>query len=89
MSPLTREERAARARLQITSQFDNKQQVFLNFVLAQYVKVGVAELNVEKLGPLLKLKYNAIADAIADLGKPETIRDVFTGFQKYLYQEAV
>ena len=58
-------------------------------MLAQYVKVGVGELDEEKLGPLLKLKYHdSIADAIADLGQPEQIREVFAGFQKYLYQEA-
>jgi len=39
--------------------------------------------------PLLRLKYNdAIADAIADLGRPEEIGKVFSGFQKYLYQQA-
>jgi type I restriction enzyme R subunit len=38
---------------------------------------------------LLLLKYhNAIADAIADLGRPEEIGNIFSGFQKYLYQEA-
>ena len=89
MAPLTREERAARARARILGQFADKQQAFLDFVLAQYVNVGVGELDTQKLGPLLKLKYNAISDAIADLGAPEQIREVFTGFQKYLYQEAV
>jgi type I restriction enzyme R subunit len=89
-APLTREERAERARMQISSRFDDKQQAFLDFVLAQYVRVGVGELDVQKLGPLLKLRYNnAIADAIADLGQPEQIRAIFAGFQKYLYQEAV
>ena len=40
-----------------------------------------------KLTPLLRLKYhNSIADAVADLGKPEEIGKVFAGFQKYLYQ---
>jgi type I restriction enzyme R subunit len=53
------------------------------------VKVGVHEFDKEKLAPLLKLRYNnAIADAIADLGKPEEIGKVFAGFQKYLYQDA-
>ena len=37
--------------------------------------------------PLLKLKYHdSIADAVADLGRPEEIGSVFAGFQKYLYQ---
>ena len=50
--------------------------------------MGVSELGTEKLAPLLRLKYNnAIADAIADLGEPDQIRDTFAGFQKYLYQE--
>ena len=69
--------------------FNSKQQVFLDFVLSHYVRVGVEELDREKLRPLLLLKYhNAIADAVADLGRPEEIGSVFAGFQKYLYQEA-
>jgi type I restriction enzyme R subunit len=71
----------------INAQFNAKQQVFLDFVLSQYVKVGVEELDREKLSPLLKLKYNAIADAVADLGRPEEIGYIFAGFQKYLYQQ--
>ena len=90
MPPLTREERAASARVAISTHFNDKQQAFLDFVLSHYVNVGVEELGQEKLTPLLKLKYNdAIADAIADLGQPERIRKAFAGFQKYLYQEAV
>jgi len=87
---LTRQERAERARTDIASHFNSKQQTFLDFVLAQYVRVGVEELAQDKLSPLLKLKYhNAIADAVADLGKPEEIGKVFAGFQKYLYQPQV
>jgi type I restriction enzyme R subunit len=44
-------------------------------------------LSREKLPPLLRLKYNnAIADAVADLGRPEEIGSIFAGFQKHLYQ---
>jgi type I restriction enzyme R subunit len=86
---MTREERATNARGAISTHFNSKQQAFLDFVLSQYVKVGVHELDRAKLSPLLKLKYNnAIADAIADLGKPEEIGNVFVGFQKYLYEVA-
>ena len=86
--PLTREERAINARVAISNHFSTKQQAFLDFVLSQYIKVGVGELDQEKLSPLLKLKYNnAIADAVADLGRPEEIGKVFSGFQKYLYQQ--
>ena len=85
----SREERAARAKLAISAAFNTKQQVFLDFVLSQYVKVGVDELAAEKLTPLLRLKYNnAISDAVADLGRPGEINSVFSGFQKYLYRRA-
>jgi type I restriction enzyme R subunit len=85
---LTREERAVKAKVEISSHFDTKQQTFLDFVLSQYVKVGVDELAQEKLTPLLKLKYHdALSDAAADLGQPDQIRSVFVGFQKYLYQK--
>jgi type I restriction enzyme, R subunit len=86
LPPLTREERATRAKVAITTQFNSNQQAFLEFVLAHYVGVGVAELDQEKLTPLLRLKYaNSLSDAIADLGRPEEISRV-AGFQKYLYQ---
>jgi type I restriction enzyme R subunit len=88
LPPVTREERAANAKATIHATFNAKQQAFLDFVLSQYVKVGVEELDRDKLSPLLKLKYNnAIADAVADLGRPEEIGTVFAGFQKYLYQQ--
>ena len=90
LPPLTREERATRAKVAIHAHFNSKQEAFLEFVLAQYVKVGVQELDQQKLSPLLKLRYNnAIADAVADLGRPEEIGQVFSGFQKYLYQPSV
>ena len=89
MAPQTREERAARARVGISSEFNARQQAFLEFVLSHYVSVGVDELDQEKLTPLLRIKYqNSIADAVADLGRPEEIGRVFAGFQKFLYQEA-
>ena len=90
LPPITREERAAKAKVEIITHFNSKQQVFLDFVLSHYVSVGVEELDQEKLTPLLQLKYhNSIADALADLGRPEEIGRVFAGFQKYLYQQRV
>ena len=89
LAPLTREERAARAKAIICTHFNSKQQVFLDFVLSHYVSVGVEELDQAKLTPLLRLKYHgSIADAVADLGRPDDIGHVFSGFQKYLYQDA-
>ncbi|WP_447969529.1 EcoAI/FtnUII family type I restriction enzme subunit R [Nitrospira sp. M1] len=86
LPPLTRQERADKAKVAISTYFNSKQQVFLDFVLSQYVQVGVEELDQTKLTPLLRLKYHdSIADAVTDLGQPEDISHVFTNFQKYLY----
>ena len=90
LPPLSREDRASKAKVAISHHFNSKEQVFLDFVLSHYVTVGVEELDQEKLTPLLRLKYhNSIADAVADLGKPEEIGQVFAGFQKYLYQPQI
>jgi type I restriction enzyme R subunit len=87
LPPLTREERAAKARVIITQHFNTKLQVFLGFVLSHYEVIGVEELDQAKLTPLLKLRYHdSLADAMADLGKAEEIGHVFAGFQKYLYE---
>jgi type I restriction enzyme R subunit len=88
LAPQTRAERAGRAKIAISTQFGEKQKAFLDFVLSHYVSVGVDELDQEKLTPLLRLKYhNSIADAVADLGKPEEIGKAFAGFQKHLYEQ--
>ena len=71
LPPLTREDRAKKAKVEISTHFNGKQQVFLDFVLSHYIQIGVEELAQEKLTPLLKLKYhNAISDAIANSGQP-------------------
>ncbi|MRI01750.1 DEAD/DEAH box helicase [Kriegella sp. EG-1] len=79
-------ERAGRAKIQMND-YNHKQQEFLNFVLEQYVKEGVNELDDSKLPDLLELKYKAIADAKSELGDIKSIRETFIGFQEYLYQE--
>jgi type I restriction enzyme R subunit len=87
---VTRAARAVTAKTAISTRFTAKQQAFIDFVLAQYVQVGVEELAPDKLTPLLRLKYhNAIADAVADLGQPDEINRVFVGFQQYLYQPQI
>ncbi|MCM4162161.1 MULTISPECIES: EcoAI/FtnUII family type I restriction enzme subunit R [unclassified Arenibacter] len=77
-------ERAEKAKVQL-GDYNPKQQDFLNFVLDQYVKEGVDELDDAKLPDLLELKYKAIADAKRELGAIKTIRESFIGFQSYLY----
>ena len=86
MPPVTREVRAASARQWIDAEFSEKQRLFLEFVLQHYVTVGVEELDVGKLSPLLRLRFHdSLADAFEQLGPPMEINQMFTGFQKYLY----
>jgi type I restriction enzyme R subunit len=86
--PISREKRAEAARVAAAGELTDKQQAFIDFVLAQYVKQGVEELDQEKLSPLLRLRYKALNDAFTELGKPEQIRQVFIGFQRHLYKKA-
>src|SRR6516225_285360 len=85
--PITRSERVEDRKGGILSRYDDKLQAFLDFVLAQYVKQGVEELDQEKLAGLLQLKYHSVADAADQLGGVSVIRDTFIGFQQYLYEE--
>ena len=78
--PVTRELRAAGARVVINASFNAKQQAFLDFVLQHYVNVGVEELNQDKLTPGLHAAWPV------PHGAPELIGQVFAGFQRYLYE---
>src|SRR5690606_18063808 len=61
-SLMPRMSRAEKAKIHFND-YSPAQQEFLNFVLDQYIKSGVEELDDSKLGDLLILKYHAIADA--------------------------
>ena len=87
-APIARTDRAVMAKATLNQAYRNNRELdFIEFVLSQYIDEGVDELAIEKLTPLLRLKYHAIADAAAALGAPERIRETFIGFQKYLYSQ--
>ncbi len=86
MAPVTREERVVKRKSKIMASYDDKLQAFLDFVLAEYVKEGVQELDQAQLPHLLELKYRAIDNATKELGTISAIRDTFVGFQKFLYE---
>lgn len=81
----TRQERADKAKPEINIHYNSKQQAFLDFILSQYVKEGVDELDLEKLPALLKLRYGGAMEAQNHLGAPKEINGLFLSFQKYLY----
>lgn len=82
---ITREERVAKSQNQIFEDLDVNQKEFLDFVLTKYIESGVEELDLGKLSPLLKLKYQEVEDATELLGGVKKIKETFIGFQKYLY----
>lgn len=67
------------------SAFLQNQEAFLTLELGQYVTQGVDQLDSDKLTPILKLRYNALNDAMAELGDADQVRQVFVKFQKHLY----
>jgi type I restriction enzyme R subunit len=85
LAPITRSERVDAHKGEIFTRYNGKLQTFLEFVLAQYVNQGVEELDQEKLGHLLELKYHTVSDAAEQLGGVPAIRETFVDFQQYLY----
>jgi type I restriction enzyme R subunit len=85
LAPITRSERVDAHKGEIFTRYNGKLQTFLEFVLAQYVNQGVEELDQEKLGHLLELKYHTVSDAADQLGGVPVIRETFVDFQQYLY----
>jgi type I restriction enzyme R subunit len=59
--------------------------VFLDFVLGQYVKQGVDELDQEKLPRLLELRYANVREAATLLGGVPTVRRAFVDCQRGLF----
>ncbi len=85
-APITREKRVTFSRGSIFKRYSDKnQQEFLEFVLDHYIRQGVGELDQDKLPELLELKYRALPDAFAILGKADQIIRLFVDFQEHLY----
>ena len=84
--PITRELRVAKAQSLIFKPLNIEQKQFIEFVLSKYIETCVEELDQEKLPQLLTLKYKAIEDAKEILGTIDSIRNLFVGFQQYLYE---
>lgn len=85
-APITREMRVARSQERIFASLNNEQKQFIEFVFSKYIESGVEELDQEKLPYLLHLKYQALNDAQNVLGSIQNIRDLFTSFQRSLYE---
>lgn len=85
VSPITRAERVRAAEAKIFESLSPEQREFVEFVLSRYIETGEEVLDREILPELLKLKYEAIEDAIAVFGNADAITKTFTEFQRHLY----
>ena len=89
IKPITREERATRAKATIFALINDRQKEFIEFVLSKYVEAGVEELDQSKLPVLLTTKYQSLEDAMGILGDVQNISSLFIEFQKHLYNKEV
>ena len=69
----------------IHGELDEKQQEFVDFVLSQYVDLGVDELDREKLPQLISVKYGNLNDGLAQIGGIDQAMAAFLGSQRRLY----
>jgi type I restriction enzyme R subunit len=84
--PMTRRERVETSRRRIYEDLERNQRDFIDFVLAQYVDLGVDELQQERLPQLIAIKYHSQMEGIEALGGTERARSTFIGFQRELYR---
>ena len=83
--PISRKQRVSKAEDNIYAFLNRQQKQFIEFVLNNYIKDGVDELDDSKLDKVIKSKYKSNTDAKRVLGDLAEIRNVFINFQKYLY----
>ena len=86
---MTRKERVEASRKRIYEELEPEQREFVDFVLSQYVDLGVDELQQERLPQLLAIKYHSQMEGIEALGGTENARATFMGFQRELYSRAI
>ena len=83
---MTRTERVENHKVAIFNNIQSRQHAFIEFVLKQYIKNGVTELDSERLAELINLKYGSPLNAQNELGSVSEIKNTFFNFQKYLYK---
>ena len=84
--PITRQDRAEAGSIKVSAEFDEKLAVFLEYILNQYVKTGVEDLDRSKLSDYLTVQFGSPRAGIEHLGGMDIVLDSFIEFQKHLYQ---
>ena len=85
LPPLSRAERVETRKAAVLDGYDAQLSAFLDFVLGQYVKQGVEELDQDKLPRLLELRYASVSEGTQTLGGVAKVREAFLKFQGGLF----
>ena len=85
--PISRAERVANNRDCIFQGLDTQQHDFAQYVLDNYVRMGVDELDISRLSTILSAKYGSTQEAQQELGSAPDIQRVFIGLQALLYRQ--
>jgi type I restriction enzyme R subunit len=86
---MTRKERVEASRKRIYADLEPNQRQFVDFVLSQYLDLGVDELQQERLPQLLAIKFHGQMEGIQALGGTDKARATFIEFQRELYSRSV
>ena len=84
--PISRAARVEDRKASVLKEHQGELERFLDFVLGQYVKQGVDELDDDKLPELLDLRYGGVSEAAAQLGGVAAIRNAFMLCQRNLFR---
>ncbi|MDA9747620.1 DEAD/DEAH box helicase family protein [bacterium] len=84
-APKTRRNRVSESESKIYEFLNHNEKEFISFILQNYIKVGVGELDISNLPIIVQSKYSTITDAESRIGSIEEIKKLFIGFQKHLY----
>jgi type I restriction enzyme R subunit len=82
---VSRQRRVDASREKIYRGLQHDQREFIEFVLGQYVALGVDELQQERLPELIAIKYLSQMEGVERLGGVQEARKAFIGFQRDLY----
>jgi len=86
--PISRAARVETNHANIFNLLTPEQKEFVEYVLRNYVDVGVDELDISKLSTVLTAKYGSIHAAQEQLGSVPEIHSTFVTFQEQLYRDA-
>lgn len=84
-APVSRAARVETNKDNIYNLLNQQQREFIEYVLRNYVNIGVDELDVGKLSTVLTAKYGSIHAAQQALGTVQDIQKTFVDFQQHLY----